>query len=329
MRISTDQTVFSPYDEGVDTAVDQSVLKAFSFRVKDATSGKRLAALGEAVNTVWNYVNEISARSANRGPVWATKKQLRDLTKGAGKLLGLPSQVVQEVIDEFVLRRRDAGHPKLRWRASRGSRRALGWVPFTNQDIALEGEAVLLRGQRFRLWLHRAVEGRIKSGNFSQDARGRWYCNLVCEIPCRQGGGREEFGVDLGLKSVATCSDGTRLEQARFYRDLEPKLAEAQRKGRKRQVRTIHAKIANRRKDTLHKFSRALVDRARKITVGDVSASAMAKTRMAKSVLDAGWSTLRGMLRYKCDHAGVAYAVVDEANTTRACSSCGCLSGPT
>ncbi|MGE8131667.1 hypothetical protein ACQKQD_32420 [Methylobacterium sp. NPDC080182] len=56
--------------------------------------------------------------------------------------------------------------------------------------------------------------------------------------------------------------------------------------GRKWQVRTIQAKIANRR-----------VDRARKITIGDVSASAMARTRMAKTVLDAGWSTLRGMLR--------------------------------
>jgi transposase len=50
---------------------------------------------------------------------------------------------------------------------------------------------------------------------------------------------------------------------------------------------------------------------------------------MAKSVLDAGWSMLRGMLRYKCDHAGVAYAEVEEANTTRTCSSCGGLTGPT
>ena len=317
-----------PYASSVSTATDQLVLKAFSFRVKDATSSKRLTALANAVNTVWNYVNEISARSADRGTLWATKKQFRDLTKGSGKLLGLPSQVVQEVIDEYVLKRRAAHRPKLRWRASRGPKRALGWVPFTNQDVALDGETVLLRGQRFRLWQHRAVEGRIKSGNFSQDARGRWYCNLVCEMPRSLGKGRDEVGVDLGLKSVAKCSDGQELEQARFYRDLEPKLAEAQRKGRKRQVKSIHAKIANRRKDTLHKFSRALVDRAQRITVGDVSASAMTKTRMAKSVLDAGWSMLRGMLRYKCDHAGVAYAEVDEANTTRACSSCGCLTGP-
>ena len=75
-------------------AADQMVLKTFSYRVKDATSAKRLVALANAVNVVWNYANEISARSAERGTIWATKKQLRDLTNGSGKLLGLPSQVV-------------------------------------------------------------------------------------------------------------------------------------------------------------------------------------------------------------------------------------------
>jgi hypothetical protein len=68
--------------------------KAFSFRVKDATSGKRLVALANAVNTVWNYSNEISIKSAEHGPKWITKKELRDLTKGASRELGLPSQVI-------------------------------------------------------------------------------------------------------------------------------------------------------------------------------------------------------------------------------------------
>src|SRR5260370_33761723 len=124
--------------------------KTFSFRVKDATSRKYLVRLGNAVNTVWNYCNEISQKSAQRGPKWATKKQLRDLTKGAGRELDLPSQVVQEVIDEFIIKRRAAGRPQLRWRKSFGAKRSLGWLPFTNQDIALEGSIALLRGQKFR-----------------------------------------------------------------------------------------------------------------------------------------------------------------------------------
>ncbi|MGX9981598.1 hypothetical protein [Methylobacterium fujisawaense] len=61
-------------------AADQKFLKTFSYCVKHATSGKRLTALANAVNTVWNYANEISARSSERGKIWATKKQLRALT---------------------------------------------------------------------------------------------------------------------------------------------------------------------------------------------------------------------------------------------------------
>jgi transposase len=256
------------------------------------------------------------------------KKQLRGLTKGSSRLLGLPSQVIQEIIDEFLAKRKAARKPKLRWCVSDGVRRSLGWVPLTSQDITVEGTSVLLRGMIFRLWKHREIEGRIESGNSSQDARGRWYCNLVCEVEAKPGNGEAKIGVDLGLTAVATCSDGPKLEQATFYRDLEPRLAEAQRRGRKRQMRAIHAKIANCRKDALHKFSRALVNRARSITVGNVSSSGMAKTKAAKSVLDAGWAMLRGYLRYKCDHARVAYAEIGEAFTTQTCSSCSARSGP-
>jgi putative transposase len=79
------------------TTVDQiSFYKTFSNRVKEASSGKRLDRMAGAVNLVWNDVNEISGRSAERGPKWITKGQLRDLTKGAGKDLDLPSQVIQE-----------------------------------------------------------------------------------------------------------------------------------------------------------------------------------------------------------------------------------------
>ncbi|MCO8163942.1 transposase [Pseudomonas sp. 21LCFQ010] len=92
--------------------------------------------------------------------------------------------------------------------------------------------------------------------------------------------------------------------------------------GKKARVRAIHAKIANRRKDCLHKFSNALVARCGVIVVGDVNSLKLAKTRIAKSVLDAGWGQLKTMLEYKCDHAGTVFKVVSERNTTQTCSSC-------
>lgn len=98
---------------GYGQAVTDLVLKSCSYRVKEATSGKRRIALVDAVNTVRNYANEISARSTGRGSIRATRTQLRHLTEGSGKLLGLPSQVVQEVIDEYVIKRRAVRRPKL------------------------------------------------------------------------------------------------------------------------------------------------------------------------------------------------------------------------
>ncbi|MCV6587664.1 MAG: transposase, partial [Marinobacterium sp.] len=135
--------------------------------------------------------------------------------------------------------------------------------------------------------------------------------------------GQDKVGIDLGLKDTATCSDGTRLEAGRFYRDLEPELAVAQRAGKKKRVKAIHAKIVNRRKDALHKFSRQLVNRAGKIYVGNVKSSSLTRTKMARSVLDAGWAMLKTMLEYKCDSAGIVFKEVNESYTTQTCSSCG------
>ena len=60
--------------------------------------------------------------------------------------------------------------------------------------------------------------------------------------------------------------------------------------------------------------------------IGNVSSKALAKTKLAKSVLDAGWSSFKTMLRYKCENAGVWFEEVSERYTTQACSCCGCIS---
>jgi IS605 OrfB family transposase len=102
---------------------------------------------------------------------------------------------------------------------------------------------------------------------------------------------------------------------------LEPKLAVAQRAGKEDRVRAIHAKITNRRKDFLHKLSTNLTAVNAAIFVGNVNASGLAKTSMAKSVLDSGWSTFRTMLQYKCDDAGVWFKEVMRATPRRSAPS--------
>ncbi|MEO8837764.1 MAG: transposase [Herbaspirillum sp.] len=173
---------------------------------------------------------------------------------------------------------------------------------------------------------------QLRNGSFSQDARGRWYINLVIQfkdeaILCT---GTTDIGIDLGLKDFATFSDPAQkpVEAQRLYRGAERKLVTAQRANKKRQVKTLHAQIANRRKDALHKLSTQVVKDYAAIYVGNVNAAKLAKTKMAKSVLDAGWSTFRTMLSYKSDRAGVWFSEVNEAFSTVTCSVCAAHSGP-
>ena len=79
----------------------------------------------------------------------------------------------------------------------------------------------------------------------------------------------------------------------------------------------------------MHRFSRKLVDTYQNIVIGDVSSLKLVKTPMAKSVLDSGWGILRAQLQYKSQQAGRSVFIVNEKNTTRECSSCHALTGPT
>jgi IS605 OrfB family transposase len=131
-----------------------------------------------------------------------------------------------------------------------------------------------------------------------------------------------------GAKHTVATSDGEKLEAGLFYRNIEQKIAQAQRRGHKRQAKRLHRRAARRRRDALHKFSRKLVNQYQTIVVGDVSSTRLVKTKMAKAVLDSGWGLLKTQLSYKARDAGRCVIIVSERNTTRACSNCGALTGP-
>ena len=100
----------------------------------------------------------------------------------------------------------------------------------------------------------------------------------------------KECGIDLGLKTLATLSDGVELSRENLIRKFENQLAIAQRARKKKRVTVIHCKIKNKRKDWNHKATTRLVREYDKIVVGNVSSKKLMKTRMAKSVADASWS---------------------------------------
>ena len=186
-------------------------------------------------------------------------------------------------------------------------------------------------GKAIRVFERELLDGaRWKCGCFAQDAVGDWWlCLPVERLIAPSVAKNDEVGLDLGLKDTVATSDGEKLAAGRFYRDIERKIAQAQRRGHKRQAKRLHRTAARRRKNALHEYSRKIVDRYQTILVGDVSSAKLVKTRMAKSVLDAGWGMLKTQLQYKGQQAGRSVRVVSERNTTRTCSSCGALTGPT
>jgi putative transposase len=206
----------------------------------------------------------------------------------------------------------------------------LGWVPFKAIQLKRRNQSLCFSGKSIRVFERHLLDGKAwKSGCFAQDAVGDWWLCLPVAFEAQECvASKEAVGLDLGLKDTVATSDGERLQAGHFYRGIEQKIAQAQRRGHKRQAKRLHRRAARRRKDALHKFSRRIVDSYQTIVIGDVSSLKLAKTRMAKSVLDASWGMLKTQLKYKGEYAGRSVFIVSEKNTTRACSSCRALTGP-
>ena len=98
---------------------NKTALRTFRFRVKDKQSGKYLAAAARAVNFVWNYCNGAQVHALDHNAKWPSEGQLKSLTAGASKDLGIPAQTVQGVCEEYIDRRRGSKKAKLRWRGKR------------------------------------------------------------------------------------------------------------------------------------------------------------------------------------------------------------------
>lgn len=305
------------------------MILTYKFRIKDSNSRKRLERHARAVNFVWNYCCEVQRKAqdnwrAGRGSRWPSHFDLVKLTIGIGREIGIGSDPTAEICRVFA-QARSAGKWVPRFRSSAGPRRSLGWMPFKGRNIRLSEESVIWYGQKFRFWKSREIPEQIKAGAFVQDARGRWYVTFQCEVAEDSDSGSGRVGIDLGLKTLAVCSDGTAVQTQKHFRQHERALATAQRSRNKRRVKAIHAKVANARRHHLHEESTKIVRANNLIVVGNVNAAKLKRTKMAKSVSDAGWSMFRAMLRYKASRHGAVFIEADERFTSQTCSCCGSI----
>ena len=303
------------------------MILTYKYRIKNANAKSALRRHAFAVNQVWNYCCaqqrdvELRYRAGAPKRKWASHYDLERLCKGAGAVLGIHQQTIGRVCRTFAQARDKAKHAPA-FRKSYGVKRSLGWIPFSGQSRQIKDGVVTYLGKRFYLWglKRRPIPDTVTGGAFVEDALGRWYVCLTVKVERPSAVSNKAIGIDLGLKSLATLSDGRKIGAPRIYRRYEQQLAALQRAGKRRHTKRIHAKIKACRADFLHKVSTELAGQNAIIAVGNVNASALA----SKSVLDAGWSAFRKMLAYKANN----YLEVDERFTTQDCSECGARCGP-
>ncbi|HEY0589664.1 MAG TPA: RNA-guided endonuclease TnpB family protein [Pseudoduganella sp.] len=294
----------------------------YRYRVKSLNG--TLNEQARKVNFVWNYCNDRQRDALRFRRPYLTGFDLNKLTAGSSKELGLHSGTINAVCEQFAKSRAQHRRPYLSYRG----RKTLGWLPLKGRDLRREGNAFRFAGNTFRVFYSRPLpEGKIKDGTcFAQDSRGNWFLNIAIEVAKPSV---REFdlgvGIDLGLKEFAVLSNAKRIPAPSYYRKAEAALAVAQRAHKRRRVKSIQAHTARCRQDFLHKRSAEIARAFDHIAVGSVNASGLAQTSLAKSVLDAGWSSFRRMLAYKAVRHGARYVEVDERFTTQTCSNCGAL----
>ncbi len=184
------------------------------------------------------------------------------------------------------------------------------------------------------------VDCPTKSATFKQDATGKWYVTLTAEfempdVPLQPARADNVIGIDLGLKDFAVLSNGERIAPPKYYRAAQKKLRRAQRKvsrrqlgsknrdKAKRQVAVIHRAIANKRQDFLHKLTTSLVREYDGLCIEDLSLKGMARTKLSKSVLDAGLGEFRRQLEYKSVWSRKHLSVIDRWFPSSKLHSCG------
>jgi putative transposase len=322
--------------------------KAFQYKLKPTAEQERL--FGQYCGAVrWVY-NEMLAerkrtyKATGKSPSKYT--QMARLTKLKALpetvwLSGIYSQVLQEAIkqlqaayDRFF--KGLSGYPKFK------KRKNIGQSFSYPQGVKVEGSRVYLPKIG---WVNyrdsRPVEGKIKRATVRHKASG-WYVSLCCEVdmnppvPKRSPDGI--IGVDLGLNDFVVTSEGEHIPAPRFYRKAQRKLAKAQRalsrckRGSKRRAKAVakvarlHEKVANARADFLHKLSSRLVSENQGVIAEDLAIKGLGRTRLAKSVHDAGWGEFLRQLDYKTLWQGKVFWCIDRFfPSTKLHAACGTL----
>lgn len=229
-----------------------------------------------------------------------------------------------------------------RFRSSRDNRQSIRFTRNARFQIMPGGMLRLPKIGDVSVRWSRELPSEPSSVTVIKDASGRYFASFVVDV--ESGPLPEldtEVGIDLGLTTFAVMSDGRVIESPQFFRRAERKLRRAQQglarkqKGSKNrekarvEVARAHAKVGDARRDFAHKASTTIIRENQAVYVEDLCVKGLARTRLAKSVHDAGWSMFTRLLEEKAARSGRIFAVIDRwFPSSQLCSVCGVVDGP-
>jgi hypothetical protein len=335
----------------------EKVISTFQYRIKDSNKKlvKSLFAQSGAVNFVWNYCNDIQQQAVKRKRKWLSDIDLKNLTSGSSKELGLHSQTVQAVCEEYNLRRIQFNKPYLKFRTNKQNR-SLPWIPFKASAIRVDDKGTFsFMGLKLKTWYSRKLPNNaiIQTGSICCDNTGDWFINITFKLDLKTqeevdnyklsltSKGQNLTGIDPGLNPMMTLSieqpDGTvvyqEIEPQKYYKKSQEKLAKAQRAKKKKQIKKIHKKIKNQRKDFSNKLVWNLVKDNHTIVNTDITIKNLIQSKLnghARAWTDCGLGYIRVALKSKAKKHNVKYEEVSERMliSTQTCSHCKALTGP-
>ncbi|WP_369222664.1 RNA-guided endonuclease InsQ/TnpB family protein [Streptomyces sp. R39] len=233
-----------------------------------------------------------------------------------------------------------------RFKSRKDARQSVRFTANARWSITPGGRLNLPKIGAVKVKWSRTLPAAPTSVTVVKDAAGRFFASFVIDTDPAADAVRmpetdRTVGIDLGLTHFAVLSDGTKIDSPRFLRRAEKKLKKAQRelsrkqKGSKNRAKArlkvarAHARVTDARREFHHRLSTKLISENQGIAVEDLSVKALARTRLAKSVHDAGWASFLSMLQYKAERYGRTLVRIGRFEpTSQTCSTCGAVDGP-
>lgn len=320
-----------------------SRLVAYKYRLyPNKTQEVMLSKTFGCVRFLWNqHVAAFNSydKDANPNPVFKTTKQLRSEFEWLREVSFAALQQKERDMDAYK-----------RQRFSKGRKKSVGNPSFKKKGIAasfrLSNKSFKIRENRIqlekigkvRMVMDRPIpDGKLMSATVSRNASGQYFVSITIETEIKhKPKTNKDVGIDLGIKTFSTQSDGIEIANPKFLSKSQAKLKRLQRhlsrkkKGSNRRnkcrmkIARLHQKIANQRAWFLHNYSTSLINNYDKIFIEDLNIEGMMReSKLAGAISDASWAKFVSMLKYKCDWYGKEVIRVNRFYASSKTCECG------